>query len=205
MIFGNKITISSGNSKMGPIPSVSLPAGITCDKNAPCFNLCYANKIARFRKAVKNSYDKNYDVLKRSPEDYWTQVKYVMFTNTHFRFHVSGDIPDEEYLINMVSACRMNSHCDAMCFTKKYEIVNKYIEDGNQIPNNLHIIFSAWPGFEMKNPNKFPEAHVLFNDGSCGTDVKKSVMCSGNCTDCAITGAGCWTLKKGQNVVLKQH
>ena len=31
-----KVSISAGNRKMGAIPSVSLPACITCNPEAPC-------------------------------------------------------------------------------------------------------------------------------------------------------------------------
>ena len=69
------VSISKGNSKMGAIPSVSLPACITCNPNAPCFKLCYAAKISRLYSSVKNAYDRNLDILNSDPARYWEQVK----------------------------------------------------------------------------------------------------------------------------------
>ena len=56
-----KVSISKGNSKMGSIPSVSLPPCTTCNPNAPCFKKCYAVKIQRLYKTVKTAYENNLD------------------------------------------------------------------------------------------------------------------------------------------------
>lgn len=29
--------------------------------------------------------------------------------------------------------------------------------------------------------------------------------CAGNCTECAITDGGCWSLKSGEQVVFNEH
>ena len=52
----NIVSISKGNSKMGAIPSVSLPPCITCNPTAPCFKKCYAVKLSRRYKTVKTAY-----------------------------------------------------------------------------------------------------------------------------------------------------
>ena len=72
------------------------------------------------------------------------------------------------------------------------------------IPNNLHIIYSAWPGVEMLNPHNLPEAHVRFRDGTT-TAKPDAKLCNGNCTECAITDDGCWTLSLGEQVVFDEH
>ena len=72
------------------------------------------------------------------------------------------------------------------------------------IPKNLHIIFSAWPGVEMLNPHNLPEAHVRFRDGRT-TARPDAKLCNGNCTECAITDDGCWTLGPGEQVVFNEH
>ena len=96
-----------------------------------------------------------------------------------------------------------NPHCEILCFTKKYEIVNRILISHN-MPPNLHIIFSAWRGLDMENPNHLPEAHVRYRDGTT-TARDDALECSGNCTECAITDEGCWTLKNGEQVVFNEH
>ena len=88
-----KVSISHGNRKMGEIPSVSLPACITCNPDAPCFKDCYAVKIARLYKAANAAYNRNLNILERDPASYWAQVRTAASMAQYFRFHVSGDIP----------------------------------------------------------------------------------------------------------------
>lgn len=120
-----EVKISSGNSKLGKIPSVSLPAGETCRSDCECSKKCYAKKLERLRKTVREAYQHNYDLLKNKPDVYWREVEASIMMSRFFRFHVSGDIPDEDYLIHMLETAQRNPHCEILCFTKKFEIVNK--------------------------------------------------------------------------------
>jgi hypothetical protein len=66
------------------------------------------------------------------------------------------------------------------------------------------MIFSVWVGLDIANPFLLPEAHVRYRD--CTTTANQNaVECSGNCTQCAITENGCWTLKNGEQVVFCEH
>lgn len=197
------VKISKGNSKMGSIPSVSLPAIITCRK-CDCHNKCYAHKLERLRKNVKNAYLHNFEVLKNDPGTYWREVEASVMMSRFFRFHVSGDIPNQVYLSNMVRIAERNPHCEILCFTKKYEFVNRHIELHGELPKNLHVILSAWVGLEMTNPFSLPTAHVRHRDGS-STASGSAKECGGNCTECAVTDGGCWSLKKNEEIVFNEH
>lgn len=199
------VHISPGNSKMGAIPSVSLPAGETCRHDAPCFRKCYARRLEAFRQTVHDSYVENLVTLIQDPATYWREVEGAVMMNRFFRFHVSGDIPNEDYFRHMIDIADRNPHCEILCFTKKYEIVNDCItENGGFLPVNLHLIFSAWKGLEMQNPYELPEAHIRFKDGTT-TARPDAIPCSGNCTDCAKHEGGCWRLKLGEQLVIKEH
>lgn len=199
-----RISISPGNSKMGMVPSVSLPSYKTCVPNAPCFKLCYAAKIERLRKTVRDAYERNYAIWQADPMEYFDQIDDAIKTSKFFRFHVSGDIVDDEYFARMVDVAERNPHCEMLCFTKKYNIVNQYIDDGLEIPSNLHIIFSVWENLRCDNPHNFPEAHVKLKNGA-RTYRKDAMFCKGNCENCAKTGDACWTLRPGEQVVFNQH
>lgn len=121
-----------------------------------------------------------------------------------FRFHVSGDIPDIDYLHHMFEIANRNRHCEIICFTKKFDIVNTYLENMTWYPPNLHLIFSGWRDLEMNNPYQLPEAHVRYKDGFT-TAREDAIDCGGNCTECAITNGGCWNLKLGEQVVFNEH
>lgn len=104
----------------------------------------------------------------------------------------------------MVEIAKRNKHCEILCFTKKFSIVNGFLEAGGIIPNNLHVIFSGWKNLQMENPFSLPEAHVRYRDGTT-TAKSNAKECGGNCTECAITDGGCWSLKNGEQVVFNEH
>lgn len=89
-------------------------------------------------------------------------------------------------------------------FYQKYEVVNEHLGFGGTIPQNLHIIFSAWIGLQMVNPFFLPEAHVRYKNGTT-TAADSAKECSGNCSECATTDGGCWSLKNGEQVVFNEH
>lgn len=197
------VKISKGNSKLGAIPSVSLPSIKTC-RHCACQEKCYAQRLERLRPSVRNAYQHNLEVLQKDPETYWREVEASVMMSRFFRFHVSGDIPNDEYLANMVAIAFRNQHCQILCFTKRYEMVNKFIADNGALPDNLHMIFSGWVGLKMTNPFALPEAHVRYRDGST-TARADAIECGGNCTECALTEGGCWNLQKGQQVIFNEH
>ena len=133
------VSISRGNVKMGAIPSVSLPPIITCSPEACkcCGKKCYAAKIARLRKTVRDAYQRNLDILKSDPDKFWREVNAAVSVTRFFRFGVSGDIYDKDYFENMVKVAKNNKHCEILCFTKKYWIVNEYLNE-HKLPKNLY-------------------------------------------------------------------
>ena len=197
------VKISKGNSKLGAIPSVSLPSIKTC-RNCACQEKCYAQKLERLRPSVKNAYEHNLEVLLSDPTTYWREVEASVMMSRFFRFHVSGDIPNAAYLENMAAVAGRNAHCEILCFTKRYEMVNEFIQKNGELPRNLHMIFSGWVGLDMANPFSLPEAHVRYRDGST-TAREDAIECGGNCTECALTEGGCWNLQKGQQVIFNEH
>lgn len=199
------VSISQGNSKMGSIPSVSLPAGITCRDGCTCIEKCYARRLERLRPNVREAYHRNYMLYRSDPNTYWREVEAAIMVSRFFRFHVSGDIPDVLYLDRMSKIAWRNPHCQILCFTKQYELVNAWLADArNQLPENLHLIFSAWRGIPMDNPHNLPEAHVLYRDGATTASLSAK-ECGGNCTECAVTTGGCWSLRPGEEVVFREH
>ena len=125
-----KVSISTGNSKMGAIPSVSLPACVTCNPDAPCFKECYAVKIARIYKAADAAYKRNLDILTSDPAAYWLQVRAAASMARYFRFHVSGDIPNSDYLNNMIQLAQDLKNTTFLVFTKQYHLINDYLNAG---------------------------------------------------------------------------
>lgn len=197
----NKISISPGNQKMGYIPSVSLPPVVTCANGCKCANKCYAARLCKIRKTVREAYERNLQILNTDPAAYWLQVKAAAMVTRYFRFHVSGDIPNMEYMREMIQLARDLPGTKFLCFTKKYTLVNEYM-NWESIPENMQLIFSAWDGMPMENPHNLPVANVIFRGMEPAENWK---ICGGNCMECACRGVGCWELKPGEHIAFYEH
>lgn len=199
-----KVSISNGNKKMGQIPSVSLPPIITCKNchKCGCAKDCYAAKLQRIYATVRKAYENNYNILNADRDAYFTQIKASAMMSKYFRWHVSGDIIDVDYLDRMVKLARDLKGTEFLAFTKNYEDVNEYFQTHKK-PRNLHLIFSLpFNGATIDNPHNLPTAAVIMK-GSEPEDNWK--VCGGNCTECACKGVGCWELKKGETIAFYKH
>lgn len=200
----NKVTISDNNSKMGKVASVSLLPFLTCPSRCKgtCGGICYAAKIANMRPSVLTSYARNTAIAMHKPELFWAQVNAAMMAVRFFRFHVSGDILNAEYFGRLVSACKANRHCEVLVFTKRYEIVNAWISENGELPENLHLLFSGWENLKTINPHGLPETNVYGKGEEPDPEWK---LCGGNCFECGCRGLGCWQAKKGDVVAFQKH
>lgn len=201
--MNNIISVSPGNTKMGAIPSVSLPPVITCPAGCPCAKKCYAAKLCRLRPSVRDAYARNLAAYREDPAGYFAQVKAAAITTRFFRWHVSGDIPDVDYFARMALLARELPGTEFLCFTKKYNLINDYLLMDYIIPDNLHVIFSEWgDSFRPYNPYGLPTAAVIFKGEEPRNEWK---VCGGNCAACACQGVGCWELKRGETIAFYEH
>lgn len=198
------VSISKGNVKMGAVLSVSLLPFITCPGRCKgtCGGECYAAKIALLRGSVLTAYARNTALAMFRPDIYWSEVKKAMAGVRFFRFHVSGDIIDKKYFAELVNACKENTHCNVLVFTKRYEIVNSYIKENGSLPENLHLLFSGWDNLDPINPYDLPETNVYNKDTE---PAENWLLCGGNCFECGCRGVGCWQAKKGETIAFKKH
>lgn len=201
-----KVTISKTVGKLGDcISSISLPPTETCRKDAPCRAKCYACK-GRYRFAnVKDSLAENLTAYKENPDFYFGEIDRTlrMVPYRFFRYHVAGDIPDADYLLRMCRLARKHKTTQFLCFTKKYDLVNQYIQD-HQIPKNLRLVFSIWGNFPVENPNHFPEAYIQFKSNPTAIP-ENAIECPGYCGECVFSGKNCWNLQKGESVYFHEH
>lgn len=149
---------------------------------------------------------KNLLIYKRNPQGFFEYINLYLQNSQYkyFRFHSSGDIVDKLYFEKMCWLAKNNKEIKFLCFTKKYEIVNRYIALGLAVPDNLTIVFSNWGDFVCDNPNKLPVAYVNLQKQNCEIPTEAKV-CNKYCGACASTTESCWNLKKGESVVFDQH
>lgn len=204
--FG-KLNVSKGtNTKLGKlIYSINLPAGKSCNPDAPCRKICYALKGRYVFENVRRPREENYLLWKLDPEAYKEGALLAAQKCMFIRWHDSGDIPDFDYLGMMVEVAEKTPWCKHLAFTKQYNIVNDYIANGGKLPDNLSIVFSKWDGWECPNPFNLPTAHVRLKAGNVDAIPENAQECPKFCGDCVHTGKSCWHLKKGEAVVFNQH
>lgn len=198
------VSFSASNMKMGNVVSVSTLPFLTCPGlcATTCGRECYAAKFANLRLNVLNSYAKNTALALYAPHRYWKEINEYMGGVRFFRFHVSGDIINYEYFVNMVDAAAAHPHCEILAFTKRFEVVNKYLDTFGKLPENLHILFSGWENMAPVNPYNLPETNV-YNKGE---EPRESwLLCGGNCFNCGCRGVGCWQAKRGDIIAFQKH
>ena len=203
-----KLHISTGNSKLGDIWNVSLPPVVTCPNCASCSKYCYAIRSYNRFTNTAMGWNENYVLFLTDPDRYFYEISKAVKTQRFFRWHVSGDIVNGVYLAGMITVAQANPKVEFLAFTKAYQIVNSAIENGAVIPSNLHLLFSAAPGVDMPNPYNIPECHINFANPALNTycgGAEYEYHCTGNCTDCAVNGCGCFFLKSGDVTIINQH
>ena len=98
-------------------------------------------------------------------------------------------------------------------YTKKYSIVNKWINANGDLPENLVIIFSHWMNcdgsyFPMNNPHNLPTSEFIPFGRE---ELKETVTHICPCSDpsvvatCATCDHPCYKLCKGESMALLEH
>lgn len=190
--------ISVGNSKMGEIPSFSLPPITTCRKGVPCAKKCYAK---RFWPNVLSSYKENY-------EEASNLIRFENLMNAWirehkpavFRIHVSGDFFSAQYLNVWKRIARRYPGTQFFAFTKQWDVLRTSIQKNTA---NFTIILSAWmpigdvdvwlppkdlmdkyPVSYVVDPKKRSEQIVALEKAIGMRRLLRTQECSGNCDGC---------------------
>lgn len=203
----NEINMSNNNSKTGrACLNLAFPV-CTCREDAPCKIGCYANKGRQTMANVQGAYYRNLRLYYEDPDNFFEQIYCkVKFSGLpKVRWFDSGDIADAEFFERMVELCKKTPDVKHMAFTKKYEIVNEYIDKNGKLPANLNILFSAWDKlWEVPNPHGLGMAYVDFTDKRLNPDFPKNAfVCPGRESTCSACGV-CFS-KKVKAVIFHQH
>lgn len=207
----NEVHITCENSKTGPLCNDLAFPTCTCREDAPCKTSgCYCMKGRQKMACVQAAYTRNLRLYNSDPIDFWEQVKFKIKHRPFplFRWYDSGDIPDANFFVGMVDLAKTFPDIRFMAFTKKYEIVNKWIDENGNLPENLNVVFSAWHiGWKVENPYNLPVAYVDFKDKTLNPEFPKGITGCPNQKDKTITCSicrKCWN-KNIKAVKFTQH
>lgn len=189
LMANNKNLVTWVNQKYGDaIPQINLPVGITCNPSAPCFAICYARfgNMGTPSNVASHLYHLAY--YKKFGRGYFERIALELTARPakFFRWHSSGDIVDSAYFEGMVWLAKQKPEMTFLCYTKKLFIVNKYIDDGGNIPENLKIYSSVFRNFKQDNPHNFPETYVKEGLETDANIPENAFVCGGDCTKCGV-------------------
>jgi hypothetical protein len=171
-----KPKISPGNMKLGKISNISLPPIKTCVKGVPCADgKCYALKAWRQYPGVRKAWQDNLQCYIEDQDNYFAYIAGYIHSKglKHFRWHVGGDIPDRDYLRGMIAVAAVSPDTLFLAYTKRYDYFP------TDLPKNLRIVLSAWPGYPLPDAN-MPIAWLSHDHRR----VNGAIECPNNCDKC---------------------
>jgi hypothetical protein len=107
----------------------------------------------------------------------------------YFRWHDSGDLQSVDHLDQIVRVCNLTPEVQHWIPCREYQIVQRYLIEGGEIPPNLTIRMSAHM-IDGKPPEieGFPSSTVSTGDPSPGSHVCPAYKQGGFCGNCRA----CW-------------
>jgi hypothetical protein len=192
------VKISKGNRKIGKVWNVSLTPVLSCPSGVPCAKDCYAMKAYRQYKQTKVAWDHNLRTYLADDVIYFGSIidQLKSYKGKTFRWHVAGDIVDQRYLNGMVNVAKVYPRIQFLAFTKNYYL------NFDDVPDNLIVIMSAWPGLHLPEvARKFPIAW-LSHDERIDSIAVEPFECEEMCESC---GMKCFKLDRLIDIVFIQH
>ena len=158
----DKVSVSSGNGKLGDVWNTSTSPGDSCMPSAPCLDDCYACALCRQYDDTLAAYKKNQRIANRSCADFWAQngESVAKWTKSAYaRPFVAGDmvVYDDAGEVDIVGTQSMIDGCFDMIrknpnhwaqYTKAYTIDGL---DWSGIPEGHNIFASTGWGLTCEN------------------------------------------------------
>ena len=211
--------VAEGNSKVGKhVLDFNLPIEYSCLHTCECYRnrACYACSGCYQFPKNQAGYSENYNFYKScTTEEFCNALQIAIDKSQYklFRYFTIGDIPDYRFIECMVRLAIANPSVKFWSYTKKYTLVNMWIDENGSLPDNLVIIFSHWLNdngsyFPMDNKHNLPDsefiplgqeerAETVTHICPCSDPTKKAT--------CETCDHPCYELKHGESMALLEH
>lgn len=211
--------VAEGNTKTGTkVVNFNLSIEYTCNHDCECYKegLCYAEGGCYLYANNQAIYTENYNFIKNSTNEEiltaW-QLALDYYGYKLWRYFTCGDIPFFRFFECMVEFAKRNPDVKFWSYTKKYYIVNKWIDENGELPENLTIIFSHWLNsdgtyYPMDNRHNLPTSEFIpFGMEKLAEKVTHICPCSDPTVKatCATCDHACYSLKNGESMALLEH
>lgn len=158
---------------------------------------CYSAAMLRgIRKNCVKPWQHNSDILSGSV----LPLDSLPVINAHsFRYHAHGELINYKHLVNLVNIAVVNPHTTFALWTKRKDIVARYVSR-YCIPDNLVMIFSNASTSRVLNkvPVNFDK---VFNASESGTVKPGQTECTAkSCIDCMA----CYRKDNGHQIIVEK-
>ena len=215
----DQLNFSLENSKVGKVLGFNFPIHYTCNHACECYKKgkCYGCTGCYNFMCNQALYSENLAYFFHHTEREFVDTVNAKIIETGynmFRWFEIGDIFSYTFFRDvMVKVALENENIRFWSYTKKYDIVNRFIEDGGVIPENLTIVFSHWLNedgtyFPMNNPYNMPTSEFIpIGKEELTENVTHICPCSDPdvVATCATCEHPCYKLERGQSMALLEH
>lgn len=205
----------STNSKLNGIVTFgTLPiidCGMACKE---CKAGCYAARHLAMYPDKRAIMARNSARLALNRNAFFEDITNRARLSVVFRWHESGEVVDYDYFARAVEAAKASHNCSHLMFTKRYDIVNRYITENGPLPENMHVLLSAWNNVAaVSNPHNLPLSSPDFSGEQVAQKYRKPfepaglnvLRCTGDCSNCYLKNTGCFGAKGGDVVAFDAH
>lgn len=212
------LNLSDGNSKTGNAINLNFPIEYTCNHSCECYKegLCYAEQGCYLFSSNQALYSENLNFfIENTSDDFISAVQFAIdfFGYRLFRYFTCGDILNKRFFDCMIKIAQNNPAVEFWSYTKKYEIVNNWIDENGDLPKNLSIIFSHWMNsdgtfYPMNNRHNLPTSEFIpFGKEDIINESYHVCPCSDPTVKatCETCDHPCYRLKKGEHMALCEH
>ena len=218
-VSDNLLNVSEGNSKTGEkCINFNMSIEYTCNHSCECYKnaTCYACSGCYLFANNQAKYTENYKFYCDSDNSVFTAALQLAIDTTgykFFRYFTCGDIPDKNFIGCMVTLAKNNPDVKFWSYTKKYGLVNSWIDENGMLPENMVIVFSHWMNddgsfFPMNNKYNIPTSEFIpFGQEEKAKTVTHICPCSDPSVNvtCLTCDHACYTLKPGESMALLEH
>ena len=218
-VSSDYLNVSEGNSKTGEkCVNFNLSIEYTCDHTCECYKngICYAESGCYMYGSNQALYSENVNFYNNHTSDIFVNAIQIAINTMKyklFRYFTCGDIPNIRFLDCMVTIAKNNPDIRFWSYTKKYKLVNAWIDENGPLPENLVIIFSHWMNedgsyFPMDNKHNLPTSEFIpFGREELKDTVTHICPCSDPTikATCATCDCPCYKLCHGQSMALLEH
>ena len=193
--------IGMGNTKVGNIPTFSLPSRLTCPgASAWCIEHCYARRFERLRTFCRLGYSRNLVLTWDTERFIGAMLKAIPEDLPCFRIHVCGDLYSAEYARTWESICLQRPSVRFWAYTRAWVVpeLRPALEELRQL-SNVQVLASTDYTMPLP-PEDWRVAFIEDDERASGIECREQNGLSDSCLNCRY----CFAANAG-HVVFRVH